>query len=66
MALSNKMKELNTNNKFRHKLGPGGYKAAMPKWTKNEQELREAGIPDPLEGWSGVHQKLDLGSISYR
>jgi hypothetical protein len=44
------MKELNVKNKFRHKLGPGGYKAAMPKWTKKEQELCDAGIPDPLEG----------------
>jgi hypothetical protein len=31
VALSNKMKELNAKNKFRHKLGYGGYKAAMPK-----------------------------------
>jgi hypothetical protein len=44
------MKELNTKNKFRHKLRPGGYKAAMSKWVKKEQELRDAGIPDPLEG----------------
>jgi hypothetical protein len=44
------MKELNTKNKFRHKLGPGGYKAAMSKWEKKEQELRGTGIPDPLEG----------------
>jgi hypothetical protein len=22
----------------------------MPKWTKKEQELHDAGIPDPLEG----------------
>jgi hypothetical protein len=44
------MKELNVKNKFRHKLGPGGYKDAMSKWTKKEQELHEAGIPDPLEG----------------
>jgi hypothetical protein len=50
VALSNKMKELNTKNKFRHKLGPGGYKAAMPKWVKKEQELHDVGIPDPLEG----------------
>jgi hypothetical protein len=49
-ALSNKMKELNVNNKFRHKLGPRGYKAAMPKWAKMEQELHEVGILDPLEG----------------
>jgi hypothetical protein len=44
------MKELNAKNKFRHKLGPGGYKATMPKWQKKEQELREARIPNPLEG----------------
>jgi hypothetical protein len=44
------MKELNAKNKFSHKLGPGGYKAAMPKWSKKEQELRDAGISDPLEG----------------
>jgi hypothetical protein len=44
------MKELNAKNKSRHKLGPGGYKAAMPKWAKKEQELQDAGIPDPLQG----------------
>jgi hypothetical protein len=42
------MKELITKNKFRHKLGPGGYKAAMPIWTKRKQELCEARIPYPL------------------
>jgi hypothetical protein len=43
------MKELITKNKFRHKLGPGGYKAAMPPiWTKRKQELCEARIPYPL------------------
>jgi hypothetical protein len=50
VVLSNKMKELNRKNKFRHKLGPGGYKVAMPKWVKKEQKLRDAEIPDPLEG----------------
>jgi hypothetical protein len=50
VALSNKMKELNAKNKFRHKLGPRGYKAAMPKWAKKEQELHDAGKPDALEG----------------
>jgi hypothetical protein len=44
------MKELDVKNKFRHKLGPEGYKAAMPKWAKKEQELCDAGIPNPLEG----------------
>jgi hypothetical protein len=49
ITLINKMKELSAKNKFRHKLGHGGYKAAMPKWTKKEQELHESRIPDPLE-----------------
>jgi hypothetical protein len=49
VALSEKKKELNVKNKFRYKLGPEGYKAAMPKWAKKELELCEAGIPDPLE-----------------
>jgi hypothetical protein len=52
IALSNKMKELKVKKKFRHKLGPRGYKGAIPKWTKKEQELRDAGIPDPLEGYT--------------
>jgi hypothetical protein len=56
VALSNKMKELNVKNKFRHKLGPRGYKAAMPKWVKKEQELHNARIPDPLEGFT-VHTR---------
>jgi hypothetical protein len=46
IALSNKMKELNAKNKFRHKLGLGAHKVAMPKWAKKEQ-LCEAGIPYP-------------------
>jgi hypothetical protein len=50
IALNIKMKELNTTNKFKHKLGPGGYKVAMPKWAKKEQELRDAGIPNPIDG----------------
>jgi hypothetical protein len=50
IALSKKMKELNKKNMFMHRLGPGGYKAVMPKWTKKEQESHAAGISDPLEG----------------
>jgi hypothetical protein len=47
---SNRMKELIQKNTFKHILEPGGYKATIPLWTKKEQELREAGISDPLEG----------------
>jgi hypothetical protein len=50
MACSNRMIELIRKNKFKRRLGPGGYKATIPLWAKKEQELREAGIPDPLEG----------------
>jgi hypothetical protein len=48
MAHSNRMKEPIRKNKFKHRLGPGRYKAAIPLWTKKEQELHEVGIPDPL------------------
>jgi hypothetical protein len=46
MACSNRMKELIQKNKFKHRLGPSGYKATIPLWTKKEQEFCEAGIDD--------------------
>jgi hypothetical protein len=30
MALNNRMKEVIQKNKFKHRLGPGGYKATIP------------------------------------
>jgi hypothetical protein len=65
IALSNKMKELNKNNKLRHKLGPwgGGYKATIPIWTMKEQELHEAGILDPFEGCT-MHTKNRIRGCS--
>jgi hypothetical protein len=50
IAICNKMKELNAKNKVRHKVGTEGYKDAMQKWAKKDQELRDVGIPDTLEG----------------
>jgi hypothetical protein len=50
MALGNRMKELIRKNKFKHRLGPSGYKAPIPLWTKKGQELHEARILDPFEG----------------
>jgi hypothetical protein len=50
MARSNRMKELIQKNKFKHRLVPGGYKAAILLWTNMEQGLCEPRIPDPLEG----------------
>jgi hypothetical protein len=50
MARNNRMKEKIQKNKFNHGLGPGGYKATIPIWTKKEKDVREARIPYPLEG----------------
>jgi hypothetical protein len=36
MAHNNTMKELIQKNKFKYRLGPGGYKDAIPLWTKKE------------------------------
>jgi hypothetical protein len=44
------LKELIQKNKFKHRLGLGGYKVAIPLWTKKELELHVPGIPDLLEG----------------
>jgi hypothetical protein len=71
MTRSNKMKELIQKNKFKHRLGSGGYKDAIPLWTKKKQELFETWIPDPLEGcmlhmrnwirgWSRIDDKGQL------
>ena len=27
-----------------HRLGPGGYAVAMPKWDKSEQEMEDVGV----------------------
>jgi hypothetical protein len=70
MACSNTIKELIQKNNYK-RLGPSGYKTAIPLWTKKEQELREAGILDPLEGcmlrmrnwirgWSRIDDKGQL------
>jgi hypothetical protein len=50
MAHNNRMKELPRKYKFKHRLRPGGYKAAIPLWIKKEHELHAARISDPLEG----------------
>jgi hypothetical protein len=50
MTHNNRIKKLIQKNKFKHRLRPGGYKATIPLYAKKEQELCEAGIPDPLEG----------------
>jgi hypothetical protein len=63
VACNNRMKELIWKNKFKHRLGPGGYKAAIQLWTKKEQELCEAGIPDPLEGCTLRTRNWKMGGL---
>jgi hypothetical protein len=50
MVCGNRIKKLIQKNIFGHRLGPSGYKATIPLWTKKKQELHEAVILDPLEG----------------
>ena len=48
-ALSEKNKINADKKKYHHKLGPGGYETAIPKWDKKEQDLLAKGIvPEPL------------------
>ena len=34
-----------------HKLGPGGYAVAMPKWDKSEKEMEDAGVTPVTRSW---------------
>jgi hypothetical protein len=59
MARSNRMKELIQKNKLKHRLGPGGYKATIPLWTKKEQKLCELGYRNPMKV---AHCAREIGS----
>lgn len=61
LALSKKFSDLSKKNKFSHNLGPGGYQAKISKWRKKEQEDREAGKPDELDGCSDRTRNWILG-----
>jgi hypothetical protein len=43
------MKELNVKNKFKHKLGPRGYKAAMPNGQRRSKSFVMLGHQIPLK-----------------
>jgi hypothetical protein len=50
--LRSKKNQLNAaKKKYHHKLGPGGYKRAEPKWDMQETVLREKGIEQETEQW---------------
>jgi hypothetical protein len=40
-----------SKKKYHHKLGPGGYKTAAPKWEKAEAALIEKGITLAMADW---------------
>ena len=44
------MKNTEKKDKF-HKLGPGGYAVAMPKWDKSEKEMEDAGVTPVTKSW---------------
>ena len=43
-------KNAEKKDKF-HKLGPGGYTVAMPKWDKSEKEMEDAGVTPVTKSW---------------
>src|SRR5579883_2011336 len=51
-ALSAKNKANSDQNKYPHRLGPGGYTKQLPKWEAREQELELAGVVPETSGMS--------------
>src|SRR5579883_3201744 len=49
-ALSAKNKANSDQNKYPHRLGPGGYAKQLPKWEAREQELELAGVVPETSG----------------
>jgi hypothetical protein len=49
MARINRMKELIQKNKFKHRLGLGGYKAAIPLWTRRNMSFMRLGYRIPMK-----------------
>lgn len=43
-----------------HKLGPGGYAVAMPRWDKSEQEMLDAAVTPVTKSWPPQGQDLVL------
>ena len=43
-----------------HRLGPGGYAVALPKWDKSEQEMEDAGVTPVTRSWP---PGAELGSM---
>lgn len=46
---SQKMSELARKNIYPHHLGSAGYRPKAKKWRKEEEELKKAGKPIPME-----------------
>nr|BAD12985.1 hydroxyproline-rich glycoprotein-like [Oryza sativa Japonica Group] len=49
---SQKYSELAKKNKFPHRLGSAGYAPKVEQWTKEEEEMRKAGLPVPMKEWT--------------
>jgi hypothetical protein len=56
IALNGSMKELIWKNKFKHRLGPGGYKAAILLWTKKNMSFMRLGYWIPLKVARGARE----------
>nr|ABA97998.1 transposon protein, putative, CACTA, En/Spm sub-class [Oryza sativa Japonica Group] len=69
---SQKYSELAKKYKFPHHLGSTGYAPKVEQWTKEEEEMRKAGLPVPMEEWTqrsrnwGVADKIENLSSSQK
>jgi len=58
---SAKNKENAAKKKYHHKLGPGGYRTAEPKWDQAEAAMRDKGITPATEAWPRRVRNWTLG-----
>lgn len=52
MAKSKLMSDLAKRNKWHHRLDSGGYTPKIEQWNKEEEEMKKAGVPVPMEDWN--------------
>lgn len=52
MAKSKRLFDLAKRNKWHHRLGSGGYAPKIAQWNKEEEEMKKAGVPVPMEEWN--------------
>lgn len=52
MAKSKRLSDLAKRKKWHHRLGSGGYARKIAQWNKEDEEMKKAGVPVPMEEWN--------------